>query len=301
MSPSQFLILYLKGVFMGICDVIPGISGGTIAFITGIYFQLISSINAFPKLVPKKFNWLRKRNKESWNELLRGIKDLNLPFLITLFAGIGTAILLGSRLIKYLLGTYEAYTLTFFIGLILSSTAIIYSHIENHKPANKLYGAIGLLLGISLAILVPADIAITLPYIFFGGFISIVAMFLPGISGSFILLIMGLYESLLDALHSPFQNIHIIIVFGIGAVLGALTIAKIIDYIFRKDKCRALYILAGLVIGALIIPLLKVAGAVEAFTPSVVSLLGLFLILGLIAGYIPQIVADKQKNTSRKH
>ena len=125
MSPSQFLILYLKGVFMGICDVIPGISGGTIAFITGIYFQLISSINAFPKLVPKKFNWLRKRNKESWNELLRGIKDLNLPFLITLFAGIGTAILLGSRLIKYLLGTYEAYTLTFFIGLILSSTAII--------------------------------------------------------------------------------------------------------------------------------------------------------------------------------
>ena len=301
MSPSQFLILYLKGVFMGICDVIPGISGGTIAFITGIYFQLISSINAFPKLVPKKFNWLRKRNKESWNELLRGIKDLNLPFLITLFAGIGTAILLGSRLIKYLLGTYEAYTLTFFIGLILSSTAIIYSHIENHKPANKLYGAIGLLLGISLAILGPADIAITLPYIFFGGFISIVAMFLPGISGSFILLIMGLYESLLDALHSPFQNIHIIIVFGIGAVLGALTIAKIIDYIFRKDKCRALYILAGLVIGALIIPLLKVAGAVEAFTPSVVSLLGLFLILGLIAGYIPQIVADKQKNTSRKH
>ena len=301
MSPSQFLILYLKGVFMGICDVIPGISGGTIAFITGIYFQLISSINAFPKLVPKKFNWLRKRNKESWKELLRGIKDLNLPFLITLFAGIGTAILLGSRLIKYLLGTYEAYTLTFFIGLILSSTAIIYSHIETHKPANKLYGAIGLLLGISLAILVPADIAITLPYIFFGGFISIVAMFLPGISGSFILLIMGLYESLLDALHSPFQNIHIIIVFGIGAVLGALTIAKIIDYIFRKDKCRALYILAGLVIGALIIPLLKVAGAVEAFTPSVVSLLGLFLILGLIAGYIPQIVADKQKNTSRKH
>ena len=128
--------IYLKGMLMGICDIIPGISGGTIAFITGIYARLINAVKSFsPSLILDLFQYPKNKGK-----LIESIKKLDLIFLITLVAGIGTAFLIMSRVISFLLDRYFAFTISFFIGLILASSTVIYKKIENHKPKNILFG-----------------------------------------------------------------------------------------------------------------------------------------------------------------
>ena len=251
---------------MGICDLIPGISGGTIAFITGIYERLINAVKAFsPRLI---FG-----HREDF-------KKLDLIFLISLFLGIGSALYLGSGIIKYLLENYSGYTLAFFIGLILASSRIIFTHIKNHKINNRLFALLGLTIGIFLVFIVPTDVIPTLSYIFFGGFVAISAMFLPGISGAFILLIMGIYEFMINVLHDIRGNIKYFLIFTLGAIFGAFSISRIISFLFKKDKCKTLYFLLGLVIGALSIPVKRV---LENISTEIVSipLMVLYLILGI--------------------
>ena len=273
---NSFLI-FLKGILMGICDLIPGISGGTIAFITGIYERLINAVKAFsPKLI---FGSREERN----------IKNLDLGFLIVLFLGIGTALFLGSGIIKHLLETYPGYTLAFFIGLILASSKIIFTHIKNHKIQNRLFAVFGLIIGIILAFIVPASVNPSFFYIFLGGFMAISAMFLPGISGAFILLIMGLYEFMINVLHDISGNIKYFLVFVLGAIFGAFSISRIISFLFKKDKCKTLYFLLGLVIGALSIPVKRVIeslsmGASGLFLVIMYVLLGMILV-SLITKY----------------
>ena len=263
---------------MGLCDLVPGVSGGTIAFITGIYSRLINAVKAFsPTLLYNFITYPINKNKD----LKQNIKQLDLGFLITLFLGIITAILLGSRIIKFLLDNHFAYTLAFFIGLILASSRILFEHIKNHKPINILFGFLGFLLGISLVILIPVDITPTNLYIFIGGFFTISAMFLPGISGSFILLIMGLYKFMINALHNPYNNIKTIMIFMLGAILGALTISRVISFFFKKDKCKTIYVLLGLVIGALSIPIKNIY-QIQSTQPSNIILLGIYFLLGAI-------------------
>ncbi|MBW2981802.1 DUF368 domain-containing protein [Candidatus Woesearchaeota archaeon] len=265
---------------MGICDVIPGISGGTIAFITGIYSRLINAVKGFsPQLVIDFFNYIFRKDKKYF---LEDIKRLDLGFLIILAAGIFTAIFLGSKIVIFLLENYFMYTISFFIGLILASSKSIYDKIETHHKKNRLFGLIGLLTGISFAFLIPVDIVPNLPYVFLGGFLAISAMFLPGISGAFILLILGLYEFMLNVLHNLLDNILIFIVFGIGALLGMFAISRIVSFLFRKDRCKTLYILLGLVIGALSIPIRNIFlnGSWDILNIIVAFL---FLLLGLIS------------------
>jgi putative membrane protein len=271
---------------MGICDLIPGISGGTIAFITGIYPKLISSVKAFsPQLLKNLITYTFNKN----SQLKQNIKALNLPFLITLFLGIATALLLGSKLIKFLLENYFAYTLAFFIGLIIVSSKILFTHIKNHKPLNISFGIIGFLIGLSFIILIPTSITPTTPYILLGGFIAISAMFLPGISGSFILLIMGLYEFMINALHDPTNNIKTIATFLIGAIFGAFAISRIISYLFKKDKCKTIYVLLGLVLGALSIPIKQIIQS----NPSNIPLTFIYFALGML---FITILTNYQKN-----
>jgi len=240
---------------MGICDVIPGVSGGTIAFITGIYTRLINAVKSFsPKIISDFIKHVLKKDEETNVELKEDIKKLDLIFLITLGAGIATAIFIGSGIITFLLENYFVYTIALFIGLILASSKIIFDNIKNHHTQNVLFGVLGLVIGILLSILIPVKVTPTLPYVFLAGFLAISAMFLPGISGAFILLILGVYEFMLKVLHNIGQNIGFFIVFIIGAVFGASTISRLISFLFRKDRCKTLYVLLGLVIGSLSIP-----------------------------------------------
>ena len=233
---------------MGICDLIPGISGGTIAFITGIYEKLIESIKNLFNLIFYPFSFLIRKSKFIKKE------KVDWKFLFILFFGIFSAIFLGSKIIKFLLDNYYIYTISFFIGLILASSKIIFNNIKNHKIKNILFGFIGLIIGISLSFLIPLNINPSYSYVFLGGFLAISALFLPGISGAFILLILGLYEFMINVLNNILDKIDYFIFFLLGAILGAFFISRLISFLFKKDKCKTLYFLLGIVIGALSVP-----------------------------------------------
>jgi len=211
--------VFLKGLLMGTCDIIPGISAGTIAFITGIYLRLINAIKSFSfVLAIDILAWIfgRGRNKN----LREDIRKLDLGFLVTLLLGMLTAIILLSRVVSFLLASYFSFTMVFFVGLIIASAGTIFSHIERHHSANMIVALVGLALGVGLVFIVPSGItAPSLGYIFLGGFLAINAMMLPGISGSFILLVMGLYEFMLHAVGNARENSGVLILFIFGCWL----------------------------------------------------------------------------------
>lgn len=277
-------LLYFKGILMGICDLIPGISGGTIAFITGIYPRLMNSVQSFsPKLLINYLRYVFLKEKSKVDELKQDIKKLDLKFLFILLFGIITSLLVGSRLIIYLLENYTAYFLCFFIGLVFASSKLIYDDIIHHNKKNILIGFFGILFGI-LILFLKIKPSFSYTYIFFGGFIGISAMFLPGISGSFILLIMGIYEFMLNVLKNLSNNINYFIVFSCGAVLGAFSISRLINFLFKKDKCKTLYFLLGLVVGSLSIPIERVYKAADfSFLNTII--MTIFFLIGFLLVY----------------
>ena len=279
---------------MGVCDLIPGISGGTIAFITGIYTRLIDSVKNFsPKLIYDIFTYPIHKNRDRLKE---DIKKLDLLFLLVLMLGIGSALMIGSRIIKFLLMDYYAYTLSFFIGLILASSKIIFNHIQNHNIKNISFGFLGIALGLMLSILVPLNVTPTLGYVFLGGVFAVSAMFLPGISGAFILLILGLYEFMINVLNDISGNISYFLVFIAGALSGAFCISRIISFLFKKNKCKTLYVLLGLVIGALSTPIKKILQT-SSFQISNVFIMAFWLLLGAL---LVVLVASCRKAYERK-
>lgn len=286
--------IFLKGFLMGVCDLIPGISGGTIAFITGIYTRLIDAVKNFsPKLIYDIFTYPIHKNRDRLKE---DIKKLDLLFLLVLMLGIGSALMIGSRIIKFLLMDYYAYTLSFFIGLILASSKIIFNHIQNHNIKNISFGFLGIALGLMLSMLVPLTVTPTLGYVFLGGFFAVSAMFLPGISGAFILLIMGLYEFMINVLNDISGNISYFLVFIAGALSGAFCISRIISFLFKKNKCKTLYVLLGLVIGALSTPLKKILQT-ASFQISNVFIMVFWLLLGAL---LVVLVTRRRKTYERK-
>jgi putative membrane protein len=294
------VLLFFKGVLMGICDLIPGVSGGTIAFITGIYARLINAVKAFsPSFFYNLYKYpitSGKNRLKIKKTLKKDIKKLDLMFLFILFLGIGVAIGFGSRIIKFLLDNYFAYTLSFFIGLILASSKIIYDNIDNHKIKNIMFGVFGLIFGVSLSFLIPKTITPSLFYVFIGGFIAISAMFLPGISGAFILLIMGLYEFILNSLHNLQESAGYLLVFALGVILGAFTISRIISFLFKKDKCKTLYFLLGLVLGAVSIPIKRIYQT-TAFNISNTLIMLFFFLISI---FIVLLVANYKKILLKK-
>jgi len=242
---------------MGACDTVPGISGGTMALITGIYQRFIESIkNNISKNFLLMIKALIVKDTKTFKTLYQ---KSDIKFLLTLLFGIFTAIFLASKIILSLLENYPAYTLSFFIGLILASSIIIFKEINVHNKNNYISGTFGLVLGLSLIFLIPKTLTVVpLTYVFLGGFLAVSAMFLPGVSGSFVLLVLGLYEIVYNSIHSISENKLLLTTFAAGAILGAIFISRLIDYLFKINKSKTLYFLFGLVIGALIIPIQKV-------------------------------------------
>lgn len=283
MEKNKFdIVVFLKGILMGICDLIPGISGGTVAFITGIYERLINSVKGFsPSLLILGLSLLFKKDSKKIKDFKKGIKKIEFGFLISLFIGIAVALIIGSRIIEYFLENHLAYTFSFFIGLIIASSKIIYNEIENHEHFDRLFLVIGFIIGVILTIITPLVVVNpSLNYIFLGGVFAISAMFLPGISGAFILLIMGIYEFMIHVLRNLGENLGVFLVFGVGAAVGMFIISRVISYLFNWDKSKTLYVLLGLVIGSLSIPIRRVIDAVS-FDIGVVALLIFWFLLGV--------------------
>lgn len=239
-TTKDYLLLYAKGISMGVADVIPGVSGGTIAFISGIYEELIGSIKSIDADAFKLL--ARFQIKSFW-------KSINGNFLIAVLAGIVTSLLSLARLMTYLLEHHPIPVWSFFFGLILVSAPLIMRDIKKWDVATVIAGIIGIVIAYLITILSPTETPTNLPFIFFYGALAICAMILPGISGAFILLLIGKYEYMIKALIS--FDIPVIIVFVIGCFLGLLGFSRFLSWILTHYRFPTLALLAGFMIGSL--------------------------------------------------
>lgn len=225
---------------MGAADVVPGVSGGTIAFITGVYDLLLGSIR---KINPSLFSLWKK---EGFKAVLNHI---NAGFLVALFGGILTSILTLAKLISWLLVTHPIPLWSFFFGLILISVVHILKQVEDRKIHLLLFLVAGAALAYVITVLQPLDLQPTTVNIIFAGAIAICAMILPGISGSFILLLLGIYPIILNAVKE--LDITILGLFAIGAVCGLLSFSHLLSWLLNKHRSATLVFLTGLMVGTL--------------------------------------------------
>ena len=237
----DYIIIFLKGLAMGAADVVPGVSGGTIAFISGIYEELLDAINSI------NINTLKILKNKGFKAAYRSI---NGNFLFALLLGIGISILSLAKLIKWLLENEPILLWSFFFGLVLASVFYVGKQIRNWNAVKILMLIIGTSLGYYITIL-PAMATHETPawFLFISGALAICAMILPGISGSFILLLLGAYKPVIEALDQ--RDIKTLLIVGIGAIVGLLTFSRLLKWLFDKHKYVTLAVLTGFIAGSL--------------------------------------------------
>ena len=237
---KDYAIISLKGVAMGAADVVPGVSGGTIAFISGIYEELIGSINQVNlKLLT---TWKEQGLAAAW-------KQVNGNFLLSLLLGIGVSVLSLAKLIRHLLETQPVLIWAFFFGLVLASIIFVGKKITRWYPGTIILLIAGSVLAYFITTLTPQEAEVTYLYVFLSGALAICAMILPGISGSFILLLLGMYKPVLDAIH--FRDLGVIAVLMGGAVVGLLSFSRLLKWLFDHYENLTLAVLTGFILGSL--------------------------------------------------
>ena len=243
---KHYIVVFIKGMMMGVADIIPGVSGGTIAVITGIYEEFLFTLNNLDLNVLKLFK------KGKFNEVLN---KYNLLFLVSLSSGILSSIFLLSHSIVYLIENYPILLWSFFLGLITSSIFYLFKEINKWTKKVILFNLLGI--GISLLVLTlnPSSQEVNPAYLFICGMISITAMLLPGVSGAYILILLGAYETMLKtikeivSLNSEyFLNF---LSFVMGALLSVKLFSKLLTWSYNKHKNYTLSCLVGFMIGSL--------------------------------------------------
>lgn len=237
----------LKGSAMGIAEVIPGVSGGTIAFISGIYETLLLSIKSidfslFKMVFTGKF-------KEAWDKV-------NGWFLLSLGAGMAGGLVFGIFAITYLMKYYPEPLWGFFFGLVIASAILISKQIKTWNATNILALLSGIGLALYISLVSPAEGSTHPLYIFISGVIAISAFILPGVSGSFMLLLMGMYTLVIPAIksiivHHDSESIYIVSVFAIGCLVGITTFSRVLTWLFEHYKDATFVVLTGFLIGSL--------------------------------------------------
>ncbi|WP_228235482.1 DUF368 domain-containing protein [Allomuricauda sp. M10] len=236
----DYIFVTLKGMAMGAADVVPGVSGGTIAFISGIYEELITSINSIDFSL---ITVLRKEGiKAAWNKI-------NGNFLISLFLGIFISVLSLAKFLSWLLENEPVLLWSFFFGLVLASIIFVGKEITKWNLGTVSVFIIGALLAYFITELPVGDNSDSLPYLFMSGALAICAMILPGISGAFILVLLGSYKTILDAVHE--RDIKIVATVALGAIFGLLSFSRLLKWMFNHYKNITLALLTGFILGSL--------------------------------------------------
>ena len=258
---KDFFLIAVKGACMGAADVIPGVSGGTIAFIMGIYDEFVGSIARIDSEAVRLL--LKGKFREFW-------KHINGSFLLSLVAGIGASVICLAGLMQTLLRDFPIQTWAFFFGLIVASSIFILRGISGWRLREGLFLILGVILGVTVCTLSPTQTPEALWFVFLSGAIAICAMILPGISGSFILLILGKYQFIMSNITASVSNIGalwgasgadpalfwsaalVIAVFLIGAVCGIIGFSKFLHWLLARWHKETLIVLAGFIIGSLV-------------------------------------------------
>lgn len=237
---KDYGLLLLKGMGMGAADVVPGVSGGTIAFIVGIYEELIDSIKSINGANLKLL--FTGKIAAFW-------KAINANFLLAIVAGIGISIFSLAKLITWLLVTHPILVWAFFFGLVLASTWFVSKDIKQWNWKSILSFIIGAIIAYYITVATPAETPTNLFFIFLCGAIAICAMILPGISGSFILVLLGKYFYIMEAVKT--LNIPVMLVFICGAALGITSFSRVLSYALRRFHDTTIAVLAGFMLGSL--------------------------------------------------
>lgn len=231
---------FLRGLAMGAADIVPGVSGGTIAFITGIYERLITAISAFDH---RLFSVWRTKG---WAGVWQAIDG---TFLVVLFAGILTSVASLAHLINWMLEQHAIMLWSFFFGLILGSVFLIRAAMK--APGLTTYMAIlsGALMAYAITMMAPSQIPLTNLNLFLAGMIAICAMILPGVSGSFLLLVMGMYAHVIGAIKG--FDIALLAVFAGGCIVGLMGFSHILKWLLKAYHDLTLALLTGFMLGSL--------------------------------------------------
>jgi len=235
------IIFALKGFAMGAANVIPGVSGGTIALITGIFERLILAIKSFDAVAIKLF---------FTGKIKDFIKHTDLYFLISVFFGMIVSVVSLAKLLEFLFATYPVFVWSFFFGLILASVYYVGKTIEKWKISVIITFIIGAAFAVLISMLNPATQNDSFWYLIICGVVAICSMILPGLSGSFVLILLGNYELVMIQAVSNF-DFHILIPVAIGAVVGLIAFSHILSWIFKKYKDQTIAILTGFILGSL--------------------------------------------------
>lgn len=239
-TAKDYSIVTLKGIAMGAADVIPGVSGGTIAFISGIYGELLDSIKSINLVTLKLL--LTGKFAEFW-------KAINGTFLLSLVTGIAISIISLAKGLKYLLDNYPILVWSFFFGLVVASTVYVARTITKWNFGTVASGIAGIIIAYIITVITPAEANTTYWFIFLSGAIAICAMILPGISGSFILVLLGMYKFILEAV----GNLELAVIFTFigGAAIGIISFSNVLSWLLKKYHNLTIALLSGFMVGSL--------------------------------------------------
>ena len=237
---KDYIFITLKGIALGAADVVPGVSGGTIAFISGIYEELITSINninlgLFKSLKTSGFSGF-------W-------KEANGNFLLALFTGIFISLFSLATLVSWLLENEPILLWSFFFGLVTASVFFVGKEITRWNLSAIIAVVLGAFIAFYITTLPPNENIDSLPFMFLSGALAVCAMILPGISGAFILVLLGSYKTILDAVHE--KDFKVIITVAFGAIFGLLSFARLLKWMFNNYKNLTLALLTGFIVGSL--------------------------------------------------
>ena len=241
------LLLSLKGMAMGMAEVVPGVSGGTIAFITGIYETLINTIKSFDAQALRLL--FSGKFKALWNHI-------NGPFLLFLLIGMLGGIIIGVLVISNLMETQPEILWAFFFGLILASAWYVAKQVKKWEVSTMLFLIVGATFAFWITQITPAEASINPFYVFLCGMIAISALILPGISGSFIMLLMGMYTVIIPMVkqfikEQDFAVVGTLSIFGLGCIVGLITFSRVLSWMFKNYEGQTLGLLTGFMVGSL--------------------------------------------------
>ena len=295
----EWASVYLKGFFMGSADTVPGVSGGTIALITGIYERLIAALTAIDPATLRDL--ARPHDPDAraavWDQLVR----MDLPFLLTLGAGMLTAVVTLAHALETAVQQYPGPSYAFFFGLIGASAVVLYDQVDVTTPRRLTVAVVGVALAAAVTGRTSAGVSHALPALLLAGAVAVCAMILPGVSGAFLLILLGQYEYMLGALteftgalgalpgdgtvSAVVAATPPVLVFVLGALAGLLTLARVIDRALANYRAATLTFLVSLMVGGLRLPAERVLAAVTADVATVVvaAVVGAALVLAVDA------------------
>jgi len=283
----EYFITFLKGLLMGLADVIPGVSGGTIAFITNIYDRFVHGLSNIGSFLSDLIQRVLGKNKKTFKVMW---KKIDYRFFIPLLLGTTIAFLIGSKFIPNLIKMYPAFVFSLFVGLILASAYVVYKDIKIHDLSGFIALFFGIFIGVLIAIIpVSGDgAAPSYLFMFIVGAISVIAMIMPGISGSYIILMFGQYSFVLSIFHD-FKSFLVkwpyFVIFTVGGIAGILSFSRLLSHLLKKYNSQTLFALTGLMLGAIYRPIndaiVNMSSGSDIIVSVIIFVIGIILVLYL--------------------